>query len=115
MTDDSDPPTILSRLVRFVREAGAPSEDDTDRDGFLSYHAESHAAGVGLGVGIAASATGDLQYAGAILAMAFGLNRGPTLSNAKITEDVRQEPHYALGGLGLGLLLGSVLGSTVSL
>ncbi|WP_254766520.1 hypothetical protein [Salinilacihabitans rarus] len=106
---ERDDPTVLSRLVRLVREAGAPSEDTYDRDGFLSYHAESHAAGIGIGVGAAASATGDLRYVGAIVALAFGANRGPTLSSAKIAEDVRQEPHYALGGLALGFLLGAVV------
>ncbi|QLG47907.1 hypothetical protein [Natrinema halophilum] len=104
MTDD---PTVVSRALRVFREAGAPSEESTDRNGAFSYHAETHAAGVGIGVGAAAGATGDYRIVGAIVALAFGLNRGPSLSSARIGEDIKQEPHYALGGLALGLLIGT--------
>ena len=34
----------------FVRQAGAVSESDTERDGAFSHHAETHAAGIGAGV-----------------------------------------------------------------
>lgn len=101
-------PTVLSRVVRLFRQAGAKDESSYDRDGAFSYHAETHAAGVGLGVGAAAGATGDYSYVGTIVGIAFVANRGETLSDPKITEDVRQEPHYALGGLALGLLIGVI-------
>ncbi|ELZ12487.1 hypothetical protein C478_10436 [Natrinema thermotolerans DSM 11552] len=104
-----DDPTQLSRLLRLFRQAGAPSEDSTDRDGAFSYHAESHAAGLGIGLGAIATATGNYRYVGGLLAAAFGLNRGPTLSSSNITGDVRQEPHYFIGGLALGLVLGAVV------
>jgi len=105
----SDDQTVLGKLVRLFKQAGAPSEDTYDRDGAFSYHAESHAAGVGFGVGVAAMTIGELRYVSALLAIAFGANRGPQLSSAKIVEDIRQEPHYALGGLALGLLLGALI------
>lgn len=104
-----DDPTQLSRLLRLVRQAGAPSEDSTERNGAFSYHAETHAAGIGIGVGAAASATGNYRFVGALVAITFGLNRGPSLSSRKIATDCRQEPHYLLGGIGLGLLLGTVV------
>jgi len=110
MSDDTSAETVLGRLLAFARQAGAKQESDTSRDGAFSHHAETHAFGVGFGVGAAATATGDARYVGAVVAIAFGANRGATLSDSKITEDVREEPHYALAGVGLGLLAGVQVG-----
>lgn len=104
-----DDPTVLGRLIRAVRQAGAPTEESTERNGAFSYHAESHAAGIGIGVGVAAMTTNEFRYMAVLLAIALGMNRGPTLPSTKITEDLRQEPHYLVGGLGLGLLLGALI------
>lgn len=41
-------PGLLARLIAFLKTAGAPEESDTQRDGFLSYSAETHAVGVGV-------------------------------------------------------------------
>lgn len=108
-----DYPTVISKyadkVARLAQQAGAKSEDSYERDGAFSYHAESHAFGVGLGVGVAASATGDYRYVAAVVALAFGLNRGPQLSSRKIAEDIKQEPHYLLFGLAIGLMVGGSL------
>jgi len=90
----------------FIEDAGAASESDSDRNGFLSYHAEPHAVGVGAGLGFAAVATGRLQLLGLLVpAITAGL-RAKDREFGKILTDVRQEPHYALGGLVVGALLG---------
>lgn len=111
MSDDTspafEPETVIGPVIQRLREAGAPSEQTYERDGGFSYHAESHAFGVGFGVGLWAGATGDYQYAGAIIAAAFGLNRGPQLSSPRILEDIKQEPHYAIFGVAVGFLLGN--------
>ena len=92
--------------IDTLRDAGASSEGDSDRNGFLSYHAESHAAGLGIGLGWLAIVTGDLQLLGLVLpAITAGL-RAKNREFGKILADVRQEPHYCLGGLPLGGLLG---------
>lgn len=39
---------MLKKLLEFIKTAGAPSESDTNRDGFLSYSGETHALGVGI-------------------------------------------------------------------
>lgn len=39
---------MLDRLRQFVRNAGTLGEENTDRDGFLSHSAETHAVGHGL-------------------------------------------------------------------
>lgn len=109
MSDDEDFPTVLSKLLRVLKQAGAPSEESTDRDGFLSHHAETHAVGVGIGVGAAAMTIGEMRYVAALLAIAFGANRGPKISSPRIVQDIKQEPHYALGGLAVGLFLGALI------
>ena len=102
-------PTVLSKLVRLIRQAGAPSEDTYDRNGFLSHHAETHAAGFGIGVGMIAVTTGNYRYLSALLAIAFGANRELSPSSDRITGDLKAEPHYLVGGLAVGLLLGALI------
>jgi len=90
----------------YIEDAGAPTESDSERNGFLSYHAESHAVGVGLGVAWLAMVTGNLQLLGLVVpAITAGL-RAKNREFSKILTDVRQEPHYALGGLVVGAALG---------
>lgn len=39
---------MIKGLVKWVKEAGAPTEEDSERDGFISYSGEAHAVGVGI-------------------------------------------------------------------
>lgn len=39
---------MIKELIKFVKQAGAPTEDSTERDGFLSYSGETHGFAVGL-------------------------------------------------------------------
>jgi len=105
----ADDPTVLSKLVRLAKQAGAPSEGTYDRNGGFSWHAETHAAGFAFGVGLAAVTTNELRYVSALLSLVFGANRGPDVSSARIADDIKQEPHYAAGGLAVGLLLGALI------
>ena len=101
---------MIHRLITIIRQAGAQSESDTDRNGFLSYHAESHAAGLGIAAGWAYAVTGNAQLLGVVLpAVTAGL-RAKNKEYGKILTDVKQEPHYAAGGLVVGWLLGLVVG-----
>jgi hypothetical protein len=93
-------------LREWIKAAGQPNESNTDRDGFLSYSAEVHAVGVGLGIGFLAVATGNMQLLGVILpAITSGL-RAKNREFSKILEDVYQEPHYAIAAVVVGMLLG---------
>lgn len=96
----------LEALIRFGKQAGAPSESATDRDGFLSYAAETHAAGAGLGAGFMIAASGELRYFGVLYEAVILGNRGGRVFEGQLLKDIQQEPQYFLGGLVLGAVLG---------
>jgi len=98
--------TLIDGVVRFIKQAGAAKESTYERDGFLSYHAESHAAGAGIGIGFALAASGNLRFLGGFLALVIAGNDGVTLTDKKLARDIRQEPQYFLGGLVTGAVLG---------
>lgn len=106
---------MLSALLAWVREAGAASEADTERDGAFSYAAESHAAGLGLAAGWFATATGRLDLLGVVYAAAvYGRAHARHDGRAEVFRDVAEEPHYALGGVVVGAAFGTVVGVAVS-
>lgn len=96
-------------LMQWIRDAGAVKESDSERDGFLSYHAESHAVAVGMGIGWLALVTGDMQLLGIVIpAITAGL-RAKNKEFGKILKDVYQEPHYSV----MGVVVGGVIGAGV--
>lgn len=98
--------TLIDGAIRLIKQAGAPKESTYERDGFLSYHAETHAVGAGIGIGFALGASGELRLLGGFLTLVLAGNDGVKLSDKKLAKDIRQEPHYFLGGLALGGVLG---------
>lgn len=96
----------LEAVIRFGKQAGAPSESETDRDGFLSHAAETHAAGAGLGAGFMIAASGDFRYFGLLYETVVLGNRGEQVFEGRLLKDIQQEKHYFLGGLVLGAALG---------
>lgn len=97
---------MIRRLLRYVRQAGAKEESDTERDGFLSHKAETHAAGVGVGAGWLLTATGNEQLLGVVLPAITGGLRGKKDGPSVIYRDVLDEPHYAIASLVVGGVLG---------
>jgi len=105
---------MIRKLITFIKQAGAASEQSTDRQGFLSYHAESHAVAVGLGAGFLLTLSGNGQLLGAVIgAISAGLRGESSRQPTKILTDVYQEPHYAIGGLVVGVILGALVGLLV--
>jgi len=72
-------------IRRRIREAGAPSEADTDRDGVFSYAAETHAFTVGVHDGI--------RYL------------PPFPRDPPDHPDAAAEPHYYKGGYVAGTVV----------
>lgn len=99
--------TAIDAGIRFIKQAGAPSEQTYDRNGFLSYHAETHAVGAGIGVGYLALASGRVKLLGAMLTLAVYGNDGEKLFEPRLLGDIKDERHYFLGGLVLGAMLGA--------
>ena len=100
--------TIFDRLIAFVEQAGTPKESATERDGVLSYAAESHAAGAGLGVGFMISMSGYSRLYGLVYEVLTLTNRGDRLFHGQLLDDVRKEKQYFLGGLAAGGILGLI-------
>lgn len=100
--------SILDRVVRFIKIAGSAREASFDHNGFLSYHAESHALGAGIAVGFLAAAAGLLGLLGVMLKLAIYGNRGESLFEPKLLEDILSERHYFLGGIVAGVIPGLI-------
>ena len=101
--------TLLDRVVSLLKSTSAASEATTDRNGFLSYAAETHALGMGLAAGWFVAATGETQLLGVVYGAAvYGRTRGEGQKRSEILNDIATEKHYALGGIVAGALLGTV-------
>lgn len=107
-------PTLVKRVVRAIKRAGAADEDDYGYNGFLSHHAETHALGMGIAAGWWYGAEGEVE----LLSMVYGaaVNARAHASNGKrrrILRDISQEWHYALFGVVIGAVLGSLTSHAV--
>lgn len=81
---------LLNTLEKIFRSSQKPTEAASDRNGFLSYTAETHAVGIGL-------------YHG----MKSPLPKPP--KDLPDNDDVMAEPHYFKGAFVLGTLLQALL------
>lgn len=77
-------------------------EEDTERDGILSYAVEVHATVIGLSAGVAAATAGDMQLVMALVAIALGVGRAQQQFSESVREQVVKEPAYALAGAAIG-------------
>lgn len=100
--------TILDRIIHFVKQAGAPSEEATERDGFLSYKSETHALGAGLGLGFMIGAAAELSVIGVILTFVLYGNRSDNFLSPVLIHDIRSELQYFIPGFAIGLTLGII-------
>lgn len=99
----------LNQLVQFIREAGSPRESSHERNSAFSYKSETHAAGMGFAAGFIAGATGETRLIGVVVGIAVYANRGDSVLQARVVNDLRAEPHYALGAIPLGYVVGTAV------
>lgn len=80
---------------------------------FLDDHEEAHAVGAGLGLGFAAVASDELRLLAIVAtigAEAVERSRRPRASRTQnLRNDIRREPHYFLGAVVVGALLGAAV------
>jgi len=79
-------------------------EEDTERDGFLSYAGEWHAMALGFGVGL----TGTKALIGLFIAFVFGIGT-EKLRMSPHLKDAAEESAYSVGGVGIGLAVNVLL------
>lgn len=107
-----DPPTDTSGWQSWYRRLQplmgylptGVHEDDTERDGFLSYSVEVHAAVIGLAVGAAAATAGDVQLMMALVSIALGVGRAQQQFSDKVRSQLIKEPWYSIAGAAIGYL-----------
>lgn len=71
----------------------APTEAESERDGFVSYAGEVHAMSIGLFGGFATAYAGDVELVAAFVAIVFG---GQKLGSSHL-RDARREAAYTAG------------------
>lgn len=102
MSSDSDSSrsrALVARLVAFLGLQGmdAPTEDASERDGFLSYAGEFHASLVGLGAGVAAALLGRPELLGLVILVALGVEGVGRFQGRHVGHELRREPWYGIG------------------
>lgn len=107
-----DPPTDTSGWQSWYRRLQpllgylptGVHEDDTERDGLLSYSVEVHAAIIGLAVGAAAATAGDIQLVMGLVTVGLGVGRAQQQFSDKVQSQILKEPWYAISGAAVGYL-----------
>ena len=92
------------------------TESSTERDGFLSYSKEYHAAIAGFAPGmmLGVSWNGENKAVASTLvfttmATALGIKKISKLTNKKLADQLQKEAQYVLGGIVAGFLFGIAL------
>lgn len=106
---------LLDRLRRWAQsDFLADSERASDREGYLSYRAEWHAAAWGMAAGIVAVVTGQLVVVAAVVGWLFSRAGDRTVPGyIPYPAQFKKESAYLLGHLVAGLVVG--LGLRVAL
>lgn len=92
----------LSPLLGYLPTG--TQEEDTERDGLLSYSVEAHSAIIGVAIGATAATTGDVQLIMGLVAVALGVGRVQQQFSETVRSQILKEPWYSLTGAALGYL-----------
>lgn len=97
---------VLDWIRNRINEAGAYRESDTERDGFLSYAAESHAIGYGvaLGAAVGLSMLGHPEPLAIVIAALGGVGAARKKKNERVWKEIREEFQYFGPSIAVGFL-----------
>ena len=106
-------------MFDLLRRLSSAREAATERDGFLSYAGEFHAAVIGLGVGASSAVVQEPVVAASVVLATFGLRGAgrarrqlkkvgkPGIDESALNE-IRREPWYATGATLAGYIAAAV-------
>lgn len=102
--DEKGAESLVVRLLTLLGLQGmdAPTEDASERDGFLSYAGEVHASLAGLGGGVAAALLGRPELLALVIAVALGVEGASRFKGRHVAHELRREPWYGIGAALLG-------------
>jgi len=106
-TDSDGSRALVARLLALLGLTGmdAPTEEDSERDGFLSYAGEVHSVVAGGGAGIAAALLGRPELLGVVIAVALGVEGANQFRGKGVVNELRREPWYGIGAAVISYVL----------
>lgn len=103
---------ILDTLRSWFKAAGSGPKDSDGGHEFIDDHEESHAVGLGLGLGFTAAYTKSPKMLATVVGAALLVSPGEKggklrrLLSPKLAVDVKHELHYFLASIFLGAVVG---------
>lgn len=108
---------MIERVLDWFERRSAPTEEDTEYNGFLSYAGEFHALTIGLSVGASSAVLETPEVAATIVLVSLGVKGKDSVKNrleSDVVHEIRRESWYSCGGVGIGYGVG-LLGKTLGL
>jgi hypothetical protein len=96
---------LANRIIKVVRQAGATDESKTNRQGFLSWKAETHALFASTALTFTILTLGRVSVLGALVFITLYINRGDTIRSKDVVNDILIERAYTYGGVVAGTVL----------
>lgn len=96
---------MLGKLLRLIKQAGATSESKTERPGFISWKAETHALFGSAALTLTLLVSGNERVLGALAFIILYGNRGGKLKSNDLIKDMVKERAYTAGGVVIGAII----------
>lgn len=104
---------LVEELVRRIKRwnLDAPTEEESPRDGLYSHAGETHAALIGLGIGLVAGYLHMPEFLIGGMAASLGLPVGEKILNKfgfnaeGALAEMRREPWYAIAHMAIGFVI----------
>ena len=100
---------LWNTLLVILGDASAVSEAESDRNGAFSWAGESHSAVLGFSISVLAVSVGGRRVIAALVVCLLYGNRGESAIDPGLSDQLRKEVPYFVGGAVAGFLLGLFL------